>query len=362
MRRNNDGAVLIFALWVVALLSLLAAGMMSGIRLSMRQEEWRRTELDARELLSAFGMYTIDGFRQDSDVAVDSFADPWGAAVRMKSDDLLQAYPSADAKREEFVLSSIAVDEWGKINVNVASPELMEEVLRSLGITELADTIAAAIVDWRDADDTGFAESQVYSERDPPYAAANADLARIEELLFVEGITQEMFYGDDWNRNGVLDPQEDDGDGSWPPDNADGVMQPGLIDVFTVYGEGEVNINTARLLVMRAQFVVQGADEAKVDALARACLARRSGPDGIDGTEDDKPFTSPEELAEVLQSQLGADSTGEAQQLASAFGFATEAVRFYLAAGYPSRRYAMRAEFVAYREDDRIRVAEWRDL
>lgn len=362
MRRNNEGAILIFALWVVALLSLLAVGMMSGIRLSVRQEAWRQTELDARELLAAFGMYTIDGFRQDSDVELDSFIDPWGAPVRMKSDELLQAYPGADADREEFLLSSVAVDEWGKINVNVAPPELIEEVLRSIGVTDSADTIAAAIVDWRDADDTGFAESQVYSEREPPYAAANTDLARIEELLFVEGVTQEKFYGDDWNRNGVLDPQEDDGDQSWPPDNADGVMQPGLIDVFTVYGEGDVNINTAGPIVIRALLVLQGADEAKVDALVKACLAQRRGADGLDGTEDDKPFTSPEELAEVLQSQLGADSTSEAQQLASPFGLATEAVRFYLAAGNPSRHYAMHAEFVAYREDDRIRVAEWRDL
>ena len=74
----------------------------------------------------------------------------------------------------------------------------------------------------------------------------------IEELLQIQGITPALFYGEDANRNGMLDPNEDDGNESLPNDNADGILDAGFREFFTASskernstsaGEKKININ-----------------------------------------------------------------------------------------------------------------------
>ncbi|MBX3420575.1 MAG: general secretion pathway protein GspK [Pirellulaceae bacterium] len=79
-------------------------------------------------------------------------------------------------------------------------------MLRSLpGMT--AD-IADAILDWLDSDDevrTSGAEADYYATLQPAYQPANGPLESIEQLLLVRGVTPQLLYGYDENRNGVLD-------------------------------------------------------------------------------------------------------------------------------------------------------------
>ncbi|HLK88922.1 MAG TPA: hypothetical protein VKZ18_03455 [Polyangia bacterium] len=60
------------------------------------------------------------------------------------------------------------------------------------------DSIVAAIMDWRDADDEtrpNGAESDYYLSLNPPYRAKNGFFDSPEELLLVRGVTPELFYG-----------------------------------------------------------------------------------------------------------------------------------------------------------------------
>ena len=68
----------------------------------------------------------------------------------------------------------------------------------------------------------------------------------------VKGVSWPQLLGEDWNGNGVLDEAEDDGVARSPIDNANGVLDLGLIDFFTVFGNGKVNLNTAGLEVLAA--------------------------------------------------------------------------------------------------------------
>ena len=45
----------------------------------------------------------------------------------------------------------------------------------------------------------------------------------------VRGVSSDLFAGEDANQNGLLDPEEDDGDNSYPPDNRDGILDAGLL-------------------------------------------------------------------------------------------------------------------------------------
>lgn len=129
------------------------------------------------------------------------------------------------------------VDEASKLNLN--STNLTAEMLALLPIPGMTPQIAGAIIDWRDADEeiasTGGAENESYARGAPPYRCKNAKFETVEELRLVYGVTPEILYGEDWNRNGVLDPNENDGDTSPPYDNRDGRLDPGLIEFVTVY-------------------------------------------------------------------------------------------------------------------------------
>lgn len=97
-------------------------------------------------------------------------------------------------------------DEAGRLNINVAGASTLARLPR------MTREIAAAIVDWRDPDDsatTGGAESGHYLALRAPYRAKNARFETVEELLLVRDVTPELLYGNDLNRNGALD----DGDG-----------------------------------------------------------------------------------------------------------------------------------------------------
>ena len=110
------------------------------------------------------------------------------------------------------------IDESGKLNLNA----LMEwglteqESANALGeIPGMTPEIADAILDWIDKDSKKRpfgAEGLYYRSLPQPYTIANRPLRSIDELLAVRGVTPELLYGEDQNRDGLLDPREDDGD------------------------------------------------------------------------------------------------------------------------------------------------------
>ena len=125
-------------------------------------------------------------------------------------------------------------DAHAKININTATREDL------LLLPDMDESIADAILDWIDSDDDTRefgAESGQYLGMRYPYLPRNAPFRFIQELELVVGVRPEFVRGEDWNLNGVLDPNEDDGDASWPPDNADGKLDAGWSGWLTAESE-----------------------------------------------------------------------------------------------------------------------------
>lgn len=104
-----------------------------------------------------------------------------------------------------------------------------------------------AILDWIDTNENarpGGAERGQYNQLDFPYDIRNGPLRTPRELLLVKGIEPEVFFGEDGDLNGVLSRSENDGDASWPDDNADRQLNVGLAGLTTVY-EYDLNTNLA---------------------------------------------------------------------------------------------------------------------
>jgi type II secretory pathway component PulK len=131
-------------------------------------------------------------------------------------------------------------DEASKINLNAllqldSSGDIAVNVL--LLLPNMTEEIADAIVDWIDTDDeqrTSGAESDYYSALSPGYLCKNGPLDSLEELLLVKGVTPELLFGNDRNRNGVEDDGENSGSG-W---------SPGWSAFLTVYSR-ERNVDNA---------------------------------------------------------------------------------------------------------------------
>ncbi|MEZ6065190.1 MAG: type II secretion system protein GspK [Planctomycetaceae bacterium] len=137
----------------------------------------------------------------------------------------------------------------------------------------MTDELADAILDWVDADDdprTYGIESDLYELMTPPYSAKNGPIDSIDELLMVDGVTAELLYGEDANRNGLLDPNENDGTATLPNDNADGILDLGWSAYLTGYsresnlrpdGTSKINVNQSLLTDLYDQMVEEEIDE-----------------------------------------------------------------------------------------------------
>jgi type II secretory pathway component PulK len=170
-------------------------------------------------------------------------------------------------------------DEAAKVNLNSATEEML------LKLPEMTSELAAAIIDWRDSDsdvEPGGAETEYYLLLDEPYNCKNSDFETVEEVLFCKRASHEFLYGEDMNRNGVLDDNENDGDESEPYDNQDGNLDRGFFDYVTVYskepnvsadGADRFNVKTARYLEVM-NFLRENFSEQRISALTIIPTAR----------------------------------------------------------------------------------------
>lgn len=150
----------------------------------------------------------------------------------------------AEVASGEFVGASYRVATWdgksdvlgptdlhSKININRMSAQQLLTLE-----PYMTEDVADAILDWIDADDDLSplgAELGYYQSMPYPYEPRNGPFRSIAELELVAGVDARDVRGEDWNLNGLLDPNEDDGDASWPPDNADGQLDRGWSGVLT---------------------------------------------------------------------------------------------------------------------------------
>jgi hypothetical protein len=111
------------------------------------------------------------------------------------------------------------VCEAGKINLNAVmksdpTGNTLYQLLMQL--PNMTDDIANSIVYWLDPTATtrsSGADGSYYSSLSPPYQAKNNYIDSLDELLLVRGVTPQLLFGADMNRNGLIDGNESDPNG-----------------------------------------------------------------------------------------------------------------------------------------------------
>ena len=113
------------------------------------------------------------------------------------------------------------VDEASKLNLNTATSNMLVCLPRiTLDLTQ-------AILEWRDTNVATFSQGY-YGMQQPPYQCKCAPFETVDELRLLYGADMDTLIGEDLNRNGVLDPNEND-------ENHNGLLDPGVLECVTVY-------------------------------------------------------------------------------------------------------------------------------
>jgi len=170
-------------------------------------------------------------------VSVDYSQDPGGGSLPMK-------YGVTDESGRINLNALLQIDSSGTVALNMLKK-----------LPNMTDDIANSIIDWIDTNEdvrSGGAETSYYEALGTPYRCKNGPLDSVEELLLVKGVTPELLFGNDLNRNGKLDGDEP----------TSGGYTPGWAPYLTVFsrernvdntGAPRININGRNLRTIYGQ-------------------------------------------------------------------------------------------------------------
>ncbi len=315
---GRSGSALVVVLWCVVLLSVTVIGMLDSTRIELRiaknhgdREQAYYLALAGIEKAKAL-IYKesqdrkISGSNFRSSLLDDAFS---FRDFRLGRGTVKVYRPGTKDEGRHRTVYGLS-DEESRINVNAASAEQLGK------LQGLDPAIAAAIVDWVDSNDELTplgAEQTTYAQRNPPYQVRNGPFETLREMLMVQGVTPELLLGEDTNANGVLDPEEQDGEATPPYDNGDSTLDRGWSEYLSLEsavrnlnarGESRVNLSSATEDELSA---VDGISS----EIAKAIVARR-GSDAFRSLADLLEVTAVQENREQNssdQSSRGPNST-----------------------------------------------------
>ncbi|MCA0297466.1 general secretion pathway protein GspK [Pseudoxanthomonas mexicana] len=175
------GAALLLVLWLVALLTALVGAYALTARIEALQGRVGSRGAMAQEIARAGMEYALV---RVADRNPETHWQPNGRAYAWRF--------------EGHDVQVRIIDETGKVDLNQADVPLLSRLMQALGEPpDASDALAAAIVDWRDADDlgqpVGGAEDGDYAAAGRPYGAKDAPFETIAELEQVLGMTPDLY-------------------------------------------------------------------------------------------------------------------------------------------------------------------------
>lgn len=266
MRRQPEGFVLVCVLWVLAILTVLTLGFAHRVLLDRRAAALSVDHFQAqamargaveRALVELRNRFYVQAMLSQQWRARRLGGAPPRADLRgLRMTDLLdEGVCYAREPDDEADVCFFAVEDVeGRISLNAAPEKMLDEV-------EPLDFSTVNEILRRRARSGGL-------EKPHPFVA-------VEELRALDRIDDDIWYGK--------------GD------------QAGLRDLFTVWGDGLINVNTASRAVLECIPDLQ-------DDVVETILVYRAGPDGQLGTEDDRAFEALHEIGAVAglsQERLG---------------------------------------------------------
>lgn len=255
--RPADGFALVAVLWISVVISgvLLTATYIA--RLETRKAYYPLREIQALGI-AVGGVEAAKASVASERESYTSLNQKWKT-----SDELYRS-----STLGEGTLDVVVEDEESKINLN-SFPQNLLAKFRPFQLAGNTGELIESLVDWRDWDSSAGAnggEEDYYRFLSPPRHCKNAPLDCLDELNVIKGFNESS-------------------------------LTKRISAIMTVYSNGKINVNTAPPEVLAA---LPGMD----DRTALSLVAHRSGRDCVEGTMDDQPFKSVDELREFLGNDI----------------------------------------------------------
>ena len=267
---EHKGSIFIITLWAICLLTIFAVSLNDGTRQKILIIKRLEAKCKLRSVSSA-GIKTMIAFflnypNRVEDMYLSNDVQDFKNVI-VGEGTFSICYEDIDEISGDKTIKYGFIDEERKVNINRVDQIVLRSLFRNvLSFDDIkSQDLAASIVDWRDGDSElsipiGSAEDLDYSFLKYSYEAKDSPFEVLEEILLVKGMTQEIFEK--------------------------------LKGYITIYGEGEININTANKNVLLAF----GLDKKIVDNIIKV----RAGLDGVERTLDDNIFDSTVGVIETL--------------------------------------------------------------
>lgn len=299
--KNNSGIILLFVLWLLVILSMMAIGLGRRTSIDLSLAKYSVAKLKADFIAQAGLTYALGQIKKDSkDPATAAFDTVYQCGMKLENgqtpEDILrhilvgEGYVdiryNSKAKDAEGLSEPLygLEDETARINLNALNQQnylVLKHLIVLLGFEEAtAQAIAASVVDWQDkdaevTDAPRGAEDEDYMSSARPYHCKNLPFDSLEELLLVKGMTPPIFAA--------------------------------IKDYVTVYPKDSknltLNINTASETVMvvlgySLVEIMKNATTADAENLAKKMIDYRSGQDRQIFTADDRvvALDNPDEM------------------------------------------------------------------
>jgi type II secretory pathway component PulK len=316
--RSQRGSVLIIVMWTCLGLVALTLYFANSMSSELRAADNRVTEVESRQAVAGgirYAGYVLANFAANG--AVPNLADYKSEALPVgEAQFWLIGRDNSQTPTTEPVFGLI--DEASKLNLNTATRAMLTE------LPNMTPDLVEAIIGWRraanaqaaggDPVETGGGSDSVYARLDPPRLNKGGPFESVDELRLVDGATLDILLGEDTNRNGALDANEDDSDASAPRDNQDGQLLAGILEYVTVYSrqpntraDGTRRVNVTNGNGQNRQQLIQlllskNIEQQRVAAIVNSAFGPATAPGGPGGGPPARPdLTSVAEFMVVSQ-------------------------------------------------------------
>lgn len=320
--RSRRGSVLIIVMWTCLGLVALTLYFANSMSAELRAADNRVTEVESRQAVAGgirYAGYVLANFAANG--AVPNLADYKSEALPVgEAQFWLIGRDASQTPTTEPVFGLI--DEASKLNLNTATRAMLTE------LPNMTPDLVEAIIGWRraanaqtaggDPAETGGGGDTVYARLDPPRLNKGGPFESVDELRLVDGATLDLLFGEDTNRNGARDANEDDGEASAPRDNQDGQLLAGILEYVTVYSrqpntraDGTRRVNVTNGNGQNRQQLIQlllskNIEPQRVATIVNSAFGPANAPGGPGGGPPARP-----DLTSVAEFMVASQMTAE---------------------------------------------------
>jgi len=252
-RPQTDGIALLIVMCAIFVLSIMAAGM----AFSMKVEGTLAQHADSDQQLIWLGRSGVELARwvlaQETAIPsepYDALNQFWagGAGGPGETNSTLAGVSLNDYPIGDGTVSVKIIDLERFANINTAPAPELQQALTLMGVNlDEISIVTDSIQDWVQRGDmprVAGAKNDYYQGLNPPYYCKEAPMDDLSELLLVKGIWDhpEIYWGGSVTNHPGAAFQHKLGFGTAPGEAPNYPF--GLVDLFTPFSQGKININT----------------------------------------------------------------------------------------------------------------------